>query len=84
MSQEAADLFTRLAPVLNVRDLAAERAFYQSLGLPVIYEARSTGVHRVRNRDGAFRHPESASRIRTAARYRIAVSGVRSAIARGG
>jgi len=38
MSQEAADLFTRLAPVLNVRDLAAERAFYQSLGLPVIYE----------------------------------------------
>ena len=37
MSQEA-DLFTRLAPVLNVRDLAAERAFYESLGLPVIYE----------------------------------------------
>ena len=38
MSQEASDLFTRLAPVLNVRDLAAERAFYESLGLPVIYE----------------------------------------------
>src|SRR4249920_2665953 len=38
MSQEAAGLFTRLAPVLNVRDLAAERAFYKSLGLPVIYE----------------------------------------------
>ena len=38
MSQEAADLFTRLAPVLNVRDLAAERAFYESLGLPVIYQ----------------------------------------------
>jgi catechol 2,3-dioxygenase-like lactoylglutathione lyase family enzyme len=38
MSQEAADLFTRLAPVLNVRDLAAERAFYVSLGLPVIYQ----------------------------------------------
>ena len=38
MSQEAPDLFTRLAPVLNVRDLPAERAFYQRLGLPVIYE----------------------------------------------
>ena len=38
MSQEAPDLFTRLAPVLNVRDLAAERAFYERLGLPVIYE----------------------------------------------
>lgn len=31
-------MFTRLAPVLNVRDLAAERAFYERLGLPVIYE----------------------------------------------
>ena len=38
MSPEASDLFTRLAPVLNVRDLAAERAFYEKLGLPVIYE----------------------------------------------
>ncbi len=38
MSQEAPDLFTRLAPVLNVRDLPAERAFYERLGLPVIYE----------------------------------------------
>jgi catechol 2,3-dioxygenase-like lactoylglutathione lyase family enzyme len=38
MSQEASDLFTRLAPVLNVRDLPAERAFYERLGLPVIYE----------------------------------------------
>ncbi len=38
MSQEASDLFTRLAPVLNVRDLAAERAFYEKLGLPVIYQ----------------------------------------------
>jgi catechol 2,3-dioxygenase-like lactoylglutathione lyase family enzyme len=38
MSQEASDLFTRLAPVLNVCDLAAERAFYELLGLPVIYE----------------------------------------------
>jgi catechol 2,3-dioxygenase-like lactoylglutathione lyase family enzyme len=38
MSQEGADLFTRLAPVLNVRDLAAERAFYENLGRPVIYE----------------------------------------------
>ena|ERR1700683_3077239 len=31
-------LFTRLAPVLNVRDLVAERKFYESLGLPVYYE----------------------------------------------
>jgi catechol 2,3-dioxygenase-like lactoylglutathione lyase family enzyme len=31
-------LFTRLAPVLNVSDLAAERAFYEKLGIPVIYE----------------------------------------------
>ena len=31
-------MFTRLAPVLNVRDLAAERAFYEKLGVPVIYE----------------------------------------------
>lgn len=31
-------MFTRLAPVLNVSDLAAERAFYEKLGLPVIYE----------------------------------------------
>ena len=38
MSQEASGLFTRLAPVLNVRDLPAERAFYERLGLPVIYE----------------------------------------------
>jgi len=38
MSQDPSKLFTRLAPVLNVRDLAAERAFYEKLGLPVIYE----------------------------------------------
>jgi len=38
MSQDASDLFVRLAPVLNVRDLAAERAFYEQLGLPIIYE----------------------------------------------
>ena len=38
MGTDEADLFTRLAPVLNVRDLAAERSFYESLGLPVIYE----------------------------------------------
>jgi hypothetical protein len=31
-------IFTRLAPVLNVCDLAAERGFYESLGLPVTYE----------------------------------------------
>jgi catechol 2,3-dioxygenase-like lactoylglutathione lyase family enzyme len=40
MNQEGAGLFTRLAPVLNVRDLAAERAFYEKLGLPVIYEGQ--------------------------------------------
>jgi hypothetical protein len=28
--------FTKLAPVLNVPDLASERHFYESLGLPVI------------------------------------------------
>lgn len=38
MSPPSPDLFTRLAPVLNVSDLAAERAFYESLGFPVIYE----------------------------------------------
>jgi hypothetical protein len=34
MSQRAADLFTRLAPVLNVRDLAAERAYRLALEGP--------------------------------------------------
>jgi catechol 2,3-dioxygenase-like lactoylglutathione lyase family enzyme len=38
MDDHPEDLFVRLAPVLNVRDLAAERAFYESLGIPVIYE----------------------------------------------
>ncbi len=38
MSQDPASLFTRLAPVLNVPDVAAERAFYERIGLPVIYE----------------------------------------------
>src|SRR5580704_10501340 len=38
MTSPSPDLFTRLAPVLNVSDLAAERAFYESLGFPVIYE----------------------------------------------
>ncbi len=33
-----ASLFVRLAPVLNVRDLAEERAFYERLGLQVTYE----------------------------------------------
>jgi catechol 2,3-dioxygenase-like lactoylglutathione lyase family enzyme len=32
------DLFTGMAPVLNVRDVATERAFYESLGLTVTYE----------------------------------------------
>jgi catechol 2,3-dioxygenase-like lactoylglutathione lyase family enzyme len=31
-------LFRRLAPVLNVSDLGAEREFYERLGFPVIYE----------------------------------------------
>jgi catechol 2,3-dioxygenase-like lactoylglutathione lyase family enzyme len=30
--------FTHLAPVLNLRDLEAERAFYEQLGLAVTYE----------------------------------------------
>jgi catechol 2,3-dioxygenase-like lactoylglutathione lyase family enzyme len=38
MPPSNAGLFIRLAPVLNVRDLAAERDFYERLGLPVIYE----------------------------------------------
>jgi catechol 2,3-dioxygenase-like lactoylglutathione lyase family enzyme len=38
MTTDSGALFTRLAPVLNVEDLAAERAFYERLGLPVIYE----------------------------------------------
>jgi catechol 2,3-dioxygenase-like lactoylglutathione lyase family enzyme len=38
MDENPASLFTGMAPVLNVRDLAAERAFYESLGLPVTYE----------------------------------------------
>jgi len=31
-------IFTKLAPVLNVRDVAGEWTFYEGLGLPVIYE----------------------------------------------
>jgi catechol 2,3-dioxygenase-like lactoylglutathione lyase family enzyme len=38
MAKDNTDLFGRLAPVLNVRDVAAERDFYERLGLPVIYE----------------------------------------------
>ena len=38
MGLDPSSLFTRLAPVLNVRDVLAERAFYESLGIPVIYE----------------------------------------------
>lgn len=38
MPKAPAELFVRLAPVLNVRDLGAERAFYEKLGLPIIYE----------------------------------------------
>jgi catechol 2,3-dioxygenase-like lactoylglutathione lyase family enzyme len=35
---EPSTLFTRLAPILRVSDLAKERAFYEALGLPVTYE----------------------------------------------
>lgn len=38
VTMRPAEIFTKLAPVLNVSDLAAERVFYESLGLPVIYE----------------------------------------------
>jgi hypothetical protein len=38
VAKDARDLYTRLAPVLNVRDVPVERAFYESLGIPVIYE----------------------------------------------
>lgn len=38
MNQQRKIEFTKLAPVLNVRDLASERRFYESLGLPVVYE----------------------------------------------
>jgi hypothetical protein len=38
MAEVVEDLFVRLAPVLNVRDLPAERLFYEALGIPVIYE----------------------------------------------
>lgn len=38
MGPEAPDLFTRLAPVLNLGDLAAERAFYESSGYRLALE----------------------------------------------
>jgi hypothetical protein len=38
MDGNRAGMYTRLAPVLNVGDLPAERAFYERLGIPVIYE----------------------------------------------
>ena len=38
MTESRPALFTKLAPVLNVTDPAGERRFYESLGLPVIYE----------------------------------------------
>ncbi len=38
MTVETAGIFTKLAPILNVSDLPAERVFYEGLGLPVIYE----------------------------------------------
>ena len=41
-----ARLFVRLAPVLNVRDLAEERSFWERLGLPV-----TCPVHLTRSRE---------------------------------
>jgi catechol 2,3-dioxygenase-like lactoylglutathione lyase family enzyme len=38
LNQQRKIEFTKLAPVLNVQDLASERRFYETLGLPVIYE----------------------------------------------
>ena len=38
MSASRPTLFTKLHPVLNVTDPVGERRFYESLGLPVIYE----------------------------------------------
>ncbi len=38
MDGNRAGMYTRLAPVLNVADVPAERAFYERLGIPVIYE----------------------------------------------
>ncbi len=35
---DPSDLITRLVPILVVRDLDAERAFYEALGLRVTYE----------------------------------------------
>jgi catechol 2,3-dioxygenase-like lactoylglutathione lyase family enzyme len=35
---EPGDMITRLVPILVVRDLDAERAFYEALGLRVTYE----------------------------------------------
>jgi len=47
---------THLAPVLNVRDLGAERAFYEALGLPVTYEATSTPISWRSRRIRCIRH----------------------------
>ena len=61
MSADRPSLFTRLAPVLNVTDLAAERAFYECLGLPVIDEGPeypdfiAFGTETVRVASGASR-----------------------------
>lgn len=38
MTEGRSSTFTKLAPVLIVRDLAAEPAFYEKLGQPVIGE----------------------------------------------
>jgi hypothetical protein len=40
MAKDQPSLFTKLLPVLNVRDVSAERAFYLSLGFMVTYEGK--------------------------------------------
>ena len=60
-------LFTRLAPILNVSDLAAERAFYEKLGLPVVYEGEEYPVSspgRIMCRCGGRTLPSPATRPR--------------------
>jgi hypothetical protein len=45
--------------VLNVRDLAVDRAFYKRLGLTIIYEGPQYPAG-LRNRDGALGIQEAA------------------------
>ena len=74
LPHEAADLFTRLAPVLNVRDPAAERAFYEKLGLPVIYEGPEYPVFR-RSKAQRAPHEHVLASRRALAALRLRHSG---------